>query len=255
MKEPIIEVRNLCNFLGGTWVHQGLNMTVYKNETYAIVGGSGSGKTTVLRNIIKLLPPTSGEIKVFGTDILNASQEIGIQIRQRWGILFQQSALFSSLTVLENILFPLQEFTTLSKKMCVELAKMKIALSGLPMDASDKLPGELSGGMKKRAALARAIALDPEILFLDEPTAGLDPKGAEGIDELVQNLSTALGLTIVIITHDLDTLWQVTDRVGFMGEGKMLAELPMKELVQHPHPIIQNYFSGARGKIRHTDEQ
>ncbi len=254
MKEPIIEIRNLSNCLGGKWIHQGLNLTVYKNETYAIVGGSGSGKTTVLRNILKLLKPTSGEIKVFGTDILNAPAEETIQIRQRWGILFQQSALFSSLTVLENILFPLREFTTLSKKICIELARMKIAMSGLPLDAADKLPGELSGGMKKRAALARAIALDPEILFLDEPTAGLDPKGAEGIDELVQNLSKSLGLTIVIITHDLDTLWQVTDRVGFMGEGKMLAELPMPELVKHTNPIIQEYFSGARGKIRHQQE-
>jgi len=249
-RKPIIEIRNLCNYLGGNWVNKDLNMTVYQHETYALVGASGSGKTTILRSIIKLLTPTSGNINVLGIDILNAKHADTVEVRKRWGILFQQAALFSSMTVLENVLFPLREFTTLSKKLCVELAKMKIGLTGLPMSAANKLPGELSGGMKKRAALARAIALDPEILFLDEPTSGLDPQGAEAIDDLLHQLCESLGLTTVIVTHDLDTMWSVADRVGFVGEGKVLAELPMKELIKSTNPTIQKYFSGKRGKVR-----
>ena len=249
-KTPIITIRNLSNYLGEHWVHQNLDMTVYKNETYAIVGASGAGKTTILRNIIKLLKPTSGEIEVLGVDMLGAKPKETLQVRRRWGILFQQSALFSSMTVLENVMFPLLEFTSLSKKLCTELAKMKIGLTGLPISAANKLPGELSGGMKKRAALARAIALDPEILFLDEPTSGLDPQGSEAIDDLIVQLCHSLELTTVLVTHDLDTMWCVADRVGFVGEKKMLAELPMKELVKNPHPMIQAYFSGKRGKVR-----
>lgn len=249
-KTPIIKVRNLSNYLGDHWVHQNLDMTIYKNETYAIVGASGAGKTTILRNIIKLLKPTSGDIEVLGVDMLNAQAKDTTNIRRRWGILFQQAALFSSMTVLENVMFPLHEFTSLSKKLCTELAKLKIGLAGLPMKAANKLPGELSGGMKKRAALARAIALDPEILFLDEPTSGLDPKGSEAIDDLIIQLSRSLDLTTVLVTHDLDTMWCVADRVGFLGDKKMLAELPMKELVKNPHPLIQEYFSGKRGSVR-----
>lgn len=249
-QECLIEVNHLRNFLGGNWVHNDLSMRVYRGEIYAIVGGSGSGKTTLLRSILLLQKPVSGQIKVFGVDLLRARNQERIKLQRRWGVLFQQGALFSSLTVLENVLFPLKEFSTLSPQLMKEVAMMKIALTGLPEDAAYKLPGELSGGMRKRAALSRAIALDPELLFLDEPTSGLDPKGAEAFDELICGLKTALNLTIVMVSHDLDSLWDVTNRVAFLGEGKVLAEASMNELVKNTHPAIQNYFSGKRGELR-----
>lgn len=246
----VVEVEHLRNYLGGSWVHKDVNLHVKRGEIYAIVGGSGSGKTTILRSILMLQPPTSGKIRVFGQDVIKASNKENRALRKRWGMLFQHGALFSSLTVLENILFLLNEFTELSQEMKHDLAMMKIAFVGLPRDAANKLPSQLSGGMIKRAALARAIALDPELLFLDEPTSGLDPKGAEEFDELIRSLQQTLNLTIIMVTHDLDSLWNVTDRVGFLGEGKMLAELPMPELVKDSNPIIQGYFSGPRGELR-----
>lgn len=246
----VIEIEHLRNYLGGNWVHDDVNMHVRRGEIYAIVGGSGSGKTTILRSILMLQRPTAGHIRVFGKEVTTANVKENRALRQRWGMLFQHGALFSSLTVLENILFPLNEFTHLSPQMQRDIAMMKIAFVGLPRDAADKLPSQLSGGMIKRAALARAIALDPELLFLDEPTSGLDPKGAEQFDELIRSLQGALNLTIVMVTHDLDSLWNVTDRVGFLGDGKMLAELPMEELVMSKNPIIQRYFSGPRGELR-----
>ncbi len=248
----IVEVDHLRNNLGGNWVHDDVNLRVKRGEIYAIVGGSGSGKTTILRSILMLQPPTSGNIRVFGQDVINVSNKENRALRQRWGMLFQHGALFSSLTVLENILFPLNEFTDLSAEMKHEVAMMKIAFVGLSRDAANKLPSELSGGMIKRAALARAIALDPELLFLDEPTSGLDPKGAEEFDELIRSLQQTLNLTIIMVTHDLDSLWNVTDRVGFLGDGKMLAELPMQELVQDSNPLIKRYFSGPRGELRNS---
>ncbi len=248
--ETIIEVRGLCNFLGGNWVHKNLDLTIKRNELYAIVGGSGSGKTTLLRSILMLQKPTSGTIKVFGIDVVNASVKEAQHVRHRWGMLFQHGALFSSLTVLENVLFPLKEFTQLSSSLLTEIAMMKIALTGLHEDAAHKLPGELSGGMLKRAALSRALALDPELLFLDEPTSGLDPQGADEFDELIKALKEALNLTIVMVSHDLDSLWGVSSRVAFIGEGRVLAEQTMAELVDNPNPIIKNYFKGPRGQIR-----
>lgn len=244
--EKVIEIKSLRNYLGGRWVHDGLNLDVRKGEIVAVIGPSGCGKTTLLRSILMLLKPTSGTIKVFGTNVVTCSEVQALRVQRRWGVMFQSSALFSSLQVLENVMFPIGEYTRLKKSTQKELALLKIALTGLELDAAAKYPAELSGGMKKRAALARAIALDPEIVFLDEPTSGLDPKGAGDMDELILHLRDSLGLTFFMITHDLDSLWRVPDRVVFLGEGKVLAALPMTELVKQTHPLIKDYFSGVR---------
>jgi len=247
--EPIIEIKNLTTKLGGDTIHENLNMTVYKGEVVAIVGGSGSGKTTLLRQMLNLIKPSSGSIKIFGIDITKAKYEELLAIQQRWGVLFQQSALFSSLTVLENTAFPLIEHTTLDKKTLKKLSLLKILLAGLPEESANKYPSELSGGMVKRAGVARAIAMDPELLFLDEPTSGLDPVNAASFDELILDLTSTMGLTVVMVTHDLDSLWHVADRVAFLGEGKVLAIAPMVELMKNPHPLIQEFFNGPRGKV------
>jgi len=227
-----------------------LDLNIYPEEIVAIVGGSGCGKTTLLRSILMLLQPTDGSVKVFGTNVTDCSRAQAYQVRRRWGVMFQHSALFSSLSVLQNVMFPLREFSDLSYTSQREMALLKIALSGLPVSAAYKFPAELSGGMQKRAALARAMALDPELLFLDEPTAGLDPSSASAFDELIMHLRTSMGLTVVMVTHDLDTLARVTDRVAFLGEGKVLACEPIQTLVKHDHPLIQSYFSSARGQAR-----
>ena len=250
MSEYVVQIENLRNYLGGHWVHDGVNLHVKKGEIYAVVGGSGAGKTTILRSILMLQKPTSGTIKVFDVNLLEASLEENTNIRRRWGMLFQQGALFSSLTVLENVMFPLLEFTRLKKSLAHDIAMMKITMTGLPPEAGNKLPGELSGGMRKRAALSRALALDPELLFLDEPTSGLDPKGAEAFDKLVRNLRDSLNLTILMVTHDLDSLWDVADTVGFLGDGLMIAEQNMSDLINNKNPLIQDYFSGPRGQLR-----
>jgi len=257
--EEVIKVEHLKNYLGGNWVHKDVSFTINRGEICAIVGGSGCGKTTVLRSILKLLTPTDGNIHVFDTDVLHCSQKKIEDIQHRWGVAFQHNALFSSLTVLENVMYPLQEFTNLSKDEIKKIALLKILLSGLDTSAAPKYPSELSGGMQKRAAVARAIALDPELLFLDEPTSGLDPESAEAFDNLILHLRDALGLTIIMVTHDLDSLWQSTDKVIFLGEGKALAVEPMSKLVKNPHPMIKSYFSGARAYERqhqyHQKEQ
>ena len=249
MSEALIEISQLQNRFGNTWVHEDVNMTVNRGEIVAIVGGSGSGKTTILRCILMLLKPTSGSIKVFGHDLDECGPNQAYQIRRRWGVLFQQSALFSSLTVLENVMFPLREFTKLPKQTQKELALLKISMAGLELSAADKTPAELSGGMQKRAALARALVMDPELLFLDEPTSGLDPKSASDFDELILHLRNTLDLTVVMISHDLDSLSRITDKVIFLGEGKVLAETSMENLVTMQHPLIVDYFSSTRGRI------
>ena len=243
MSEPVIEIKGLKNFLGGQWVHTDVNLTVEQGEILAIIGGSGSGKTTILRSLLMLLKPTAGSIKVFGEDVLNLDSQEAFQLRRRWGMLFQHSALFSAMTVLENVMFPMKEFTNLDSEFIEELARLKISLVGLPNEAAGKLPSELSGGMQRRAAAARAIAMDPELLFLDEPTTGLDPRGARLFDDLVVFLRDSLNLTIVMISHDIESLKRTTDRVAFVGDGKILSVEPIKELMNNKNPLIADYFS------------
>jgi phospholipid/cholesterol/gamma-HCH transport system ATP-binding protein len=243
MSEPVIEIKGMKNFLGNQWVHSDVNLTVEKGEILAIIGGSGSGKTTILRSLLMLLKPTAGSIKVFGKEIYNLDAHEAFMLRRRWGMLFQHSALFSAMTVLENIMFPMQEFTKLEMEFMQKLALLKVALVGLPKEAAGKLPSELSGGMQRRAAAARAIAMDPELLFLDEPTTGLDPRGARLFDELVLFLRDSLNLTIVMVSHDIESLKGTTDRVAFVGDGKILSVEPIKELMKNKNPLITDYFS------------
>jgi len=243
MNEPVIEIKHLKNYLGSQWVHSDVNLTVNKGEIFAIIGGSGSGKTTILRSILMLLKPTSGLIRVFGQDIATVDEQGANALRRRWGMLFQHSALFSAMTVIENVMFPMKELAHLSEPFMKELAMLKIALVGLPKEAAGKFPSELSGGMQRRAAAARAIAMDPELLFLDEPTSGLDPVSAKLFDHLIVFLRDALNLTIVIVSHDIESLRRTTDRVAFIGEGRVISIEPIKELIKNPHPLIADYFS------------
>ncbi len=246
--EAIVEVNSICTRFGAAVVHENVSLTVQRGEIFALVGGSGCGKSTLLREIILLQPPQSGSIRVFGQEVLGLDDEAALPLRRRWGVMFERGALFSSLTVLENVGLPLREHTDLDDGVINELAALKIALTGLPPNAGAKFPNELSGGMRKRAALARALALEPELVFLDEPTAGLDPLSASGFDELVKNLKESLGLTIMMVTHDLDLLWRVADRVAVLGENRVLGIGTMTELAQAEHPIIREYFYGARGR-------
>ncbi len=242
MPDAIIEISGLKNYLGGQWVHSDVNLSVQKGEILAIIGGSGSGKTTILRSLLMLLKPTSGSLKIFGEDISELTGNEANAMRRRWGMMFQHSALFSTMTVLENITFPMREFTRLQQKFMEELAMFKISLVGLSKEAAGKFPSELSGGMQRRAAAARAIAMDPELLFLDEPTTGLDPHSARQFDELILFLREALYLTIVMVSHDLESL-RTADRIAFIGEGKILCIAPIDELMKNPHPLIADYFS------------
>lgn len=246
--EPVIDIRNLCTRFGQNVVHDNISLTVQRGEIFALVGGSGCGKSTLLRTILLLQLPVSGSIQVFGREVLGLNDEQAMPLRHRFGVMFERGALFSALTVAENVAMVLKEHTQLSPRLIAEVAAMKIALTGLPADAGGKYPSELSGGMRKRAALARAIALDPELLFLDEPTAGLDPLSAAGIDELIRSLRDALGLTIMLVTHDLDLLWRVADRVAVLGDGHILGVGTMTELSKMDHPIIKEYFYGSRGR-------
>lgn len=246
--EPIIEIKNLGSRFGPQWVHKDLNLNVFRGEILGIVGGSGSGKTTLLREILALNKPATGSIKVFGKEIVNASPGTLLEIQKRWGVLFQANALFSSLRLMDNVAFPLREHTNLDEKTIAELVLLKIVMAGLPSESAVLYPSELSGGMQKRAGIARAIVLDPELIFMDEPTAGLDPNTASGFDDLVLQLQATMGLTIVVVTHDLDTLWKITNRVAFLGEKTVLAVEPMSKLVRNPHPAIQTFFGGVRAK-------
>lgn len=245
MSEPIIEISGLKNYLGNQWVHTDVNLTVKKGEIFAIIGGSGSGKTTILRTLLMLLNPTAGSIRIFGHDIATLDEQGANALRRRWGMLFQHSALFSAMTVLENIMFPMHELATLDPSFMKKLAMLKLALVGLPNQASEKFPSQLSGGMQRRAAAARAIAMDPELLFLDEPTSGLDPLSAKQFDNLILFLRDALNLTIVIVSHDIDSLKRTTDRVAFLGGGEVLSVQPINELMKNPHPLIADYFSNV----------
>jgi len=244
----VIEIEHLDTRFGDAVVHRDVGFAVRRGEIFALVGASGCGKSTLLREAIVLHRPQGGSIRVFGTEVVGLDDEQALPLRRRWGVMFERGALFSALTVSENVCMVLEEHTDLGPAMRAEVAAVKIALTGLPEDAGPKLPSELSGGMRKRAALARAMALDPELLFLDEPTAGLDPLSATGIDELVRNLRDALGLTIMMVTHDLDLLWRTADRVAVLGEGRILGIGTMAELSRSDVPLIHEYFYGPRGR-------
>jgi len=246
--DPVVDIRNLNTRFGAATVHENVSLAVRPREIFALVGASGCGKSTLLRETIVLQQPVSGSIRVFGQEVIGLNDEEALPLRRRWGVMFERGALFSSLTVTENVAMVLHEHTRLSARLIDEIAAVKIALTGLPADAGPKYPNELSGGMRKRAALARALALDPELLFLDEPTAGLDPLSASGIDELVRQLRDALGLTIMMVTHDLDLLWRAADRVAVLGEGTVLGTGTMNELSQSDSPLIREYFYGPRGR-------
>jgi phospholipid/cholesterol/gamma-HCH transport system ATP-binding protein len=245
---PPIEVKGLISRFGEQVVHDGIDLTVRHGEVLGVVGGSGAGKSVLLNSIIGLKRPDGGTVRIFGQDIEHASRRKWTAIERRWGVLFQSGALFSSLTVKENVAAPLHEHTDLTRRQIDELADLKIAMSGLPPGAGAKKPAELSGGMRKRAGLARALALDPELLFLDEPTAGLDPIGAAAFDELIHDLSDSLDLTVFMITHDLDSLYSITDRVAVLADKHIVAVAPVAELEQSDHPWIQEYFLGPRGR-------
>ena len=246
--DPIV-IEHLVNRFGDFAIHNDLSLTVRRGEIIGVVGGSGTGKSVLMRSIIGLQVPESGSITVLGRSITDAVDDDDIDIRSRWGVLFQGGALFSTLTVGENVEVPLREFyPELSDELLHEIAAYKVKLSGLPEAAVNKYPAELSGGMKKRAGLARALALDPELLFLDEPTAGLDPIGAAAFDQLTRALQETLGLTVFLITHDLDTLYEICDRVAVLADGKVIAVGSIPELLATDHPWIQEYFNGPRGR-------
>jgi phospholipid/cholesterol/gamma-HCH transport system ATP-binding protein len=246
--DAVIDVRGICTRFGNAVVHQDVSLRVNAGEVFALVGGSGSGKSTLLREIIALQQPVAGSIRVFGQEVVGAGDAQALPLRRRWGVMFERGALFSALTVAENVGMVLAEHTDLPPHLIREVAAVKIALTGLPADAGVKYPSELSGGMRKRAALARALALDPELLFLDEPTAGLDPLSASGIDELVRSLREGLGLTIMMVTHDLDLMWRTADRVAVLGKGRIVGVGTMPELSHSDDPLVRQYFHGPRGR-------
>nr|WP_294848495.1 ABC transporter ATP-binding protein [uncultured Sphingomonas sp.] len=247
--QGIISIRGLRNSFGDQVVHDGLNLDVRRGEILGVVGGSGTGKSVLMRSIIGLQTPDEGDIHVLGENMVGRDEDEAKNIRRRWGVLFQNGALFSTLTVAENVEVPIREyFPFIKPPLLDEIAGYKIAMSGLPPDAGAKYPSELSGGMRKRAGLARALALDPELLFLDEPTAGLDPIGAAAFDELIAGLRHKLDLTVFLITHDLDTLWAICDRVAVLADNKVIAVGTIEELLALDHPWIQEYFNGPRGR-------
>ena len=248
-REPIIEVKGLVNRFGDQVVHEDLDLDVRRGEILGVVGGSGTGKSVLMRSVIGLQTPDEGDIEVFGEPMIGRDEEEAKHVRRRWGVLFQGGALFSTLTVAENVQVPIREFYPgIDAELLDEIAAYKISMSGLPADAGAKYPAELSGGMRKRAGIARALSLDPELLFLDEPTAGLDPIGAAAFDQLIGELRDALGLTVFLITHDLDTLYAICDRVAVIADKKVIAVGTIPELLATHHPWIEEYFNGPRGR-------
>ncbi|GJM44170.1 MAG: ABC transporter ATP-binding protein [Gemmatimonadota bacterium] len=250
--ENAVEVRDVVTRFGRQVVHDGISFDIRRGEIFALVGGSGSGKSTLMREILQLERPTEGSIRVFGRDLQSLRGADALALKTRLGVLFQGGALFGSLTVLENIGLPLREHTTLDPKLIEQIGTLKIALVGLPPEAGSKYPSELSGGMIKRSALARALALDAELLLLDEPTSGLDPAGARALDRLVLQLRRSLGLTVLVITHDVESIRLVADRVGMLAGGKLLALGPVAELENSADPFVRGYFQGAAATASRT---
>jgi len=246
-RETVIRLRGVVNRIGGRTISDHVDLDVYRGEVLGVVGGSGAGKSVLLRSIVGLRRPQAGSIEVFGEDVLNMEERTLRALQVRWGILFQDGALFSSQTVAENIQVPLREYTAMSQSLMNEIAAMKLSMVGLPEDTAHKHPSELSGGMRKRAGLARALALDPELVFLDEPTSGLDPISASQFDDLVKGLQKSLNLTVFMVTHDLDTLKATTDRIAVLVDGKLTVGT-IDSLRNDKDPWIQEYFSGPRGR-------
>jgi phospholipid/cholesterol/gamma-HCH transport system ATP-binding protein len=243
MAETVIDVRDVATTLGGHSIHRGLSLSVARGEVVALIGGSGTGKSVLLREIIGLLKPQAGHIELFGQSVRDGTPEQMNMLRRRFGVLFQDGALFSSLSVEDNVATPLFEHTSLPHATCRQLARLKLALAGLPSEVAHKRPSELSGGMRKRVALARALALDPELLFLDEPTSGLDPISARAFDRLIRLLADSLGLTVFLVTHDLDTLFSIIDRVIVLSDGRVLGSGTVAELKTIDDPWLNDYFA------------
>ena len=250
MSNTVIEVSDIVTQFGNNVVHDGVNLCVRQGEIYGLLGGSGSGKSTLLKQMIMLLRPQSGEIRVLQQNLSTITHTDAAILRRQWGVLFQSGALYSSLTVAENVGIMLREYTDLPLKLIQDIVRMKINMVGLPETAAELYPAELSGGMVKRAALARALVMDPALLFLDEPTSGLDPVGAEAFDNLILELREILSLTVVMVTHDLDSIWTIVDRFAVLGEKKVIAEGTLNEIKENPHPIVRQFFGGVRGQIR-----
>ncbi len=243
MANAAIEIESVKLRFGETVVHDGVSFHVPRGNICAVIGGSGSGKSTLLKEVVGLLRPNEGRIKLLGKDVWEIDESELSELRQRFGVLFQNGALFSALTVGENVAVPLREQTTLPEDIIAAIVQLRLALTGLPGETALKMPSELSGGMRKRVALARALALEPEVVFLDEPASGLDPINARGFDHLIRTLSDSLGLTIFMVTHDLDSILGIADQVVVLDGGKVIADGPVKEVVRKNHPWIQEYFS------------
>jgi phospholipid/cholesterol/gamma-HCH transport system ATP-binding protein len=246
--DPVIEVSGLWTVYGRQVVHRDIDLTVERGEVLVLVGGSGSGKTTLLRQMMRLETPTRGEVKVFGEPLKSATPGALRRASRRWGVLFQHGALFTALTVYDNIALPLRELKQFSEAIIRELVMLKLHLVGIGPEHAIKMPAQLSGGMVKRVALARALVLDPELLFLDEPTAGLDPDRSEAFVTLIQSLRQMLHLTVIMVTHDLDTLAALADRVAVLADHRLVVVGALPEVVKDAHPFIQNFFLGARGR-------
>jgi len=253
-ERPLVGVRGVTMQFDQRRVLDGVDLDVVRGRILAIVGGSGSGKSTLLRLMAMLIRPTAGSIEVFGTEVAHIDDATALPLRKRIGVMFQNGGLFGDMNVLENVGVPLREHTRLDAATIDELAQLRIALVGLDPDAAAKFPSQLSGGMRKRASLARAMALDPDVLFLDEPTSGLDPISSDAIDELVLELKRSLGLTIVTVTHDMDSLWRIADRVALLVNGRVAVDGTMEEFAASAHPVAREFFGGARGRASRRAE-